>query len=116
MLLETLQSRKLPVLDNLVQFYDGATHEERFANYRKALRELPAGVSQLIIHCGYYDDELCAVTGSAANRDGDRRIFTDPAMAAEIKSLGIELISWRQFRALGESGEAAKPAATKPGG
>jgi chitin disaccharide deacetylase len=114
-LLETLQSRKFPVLDNLVQFYGGDTHEERLANYRKALKELPAGVSQLIIHCGYNDDELRAATSSAANRDGDRRIFTDPAMAAEIKSLGIELISWRQFRALGDSAATTKPAASEPG-
>lgn len=99
-LLKKLDARKFPVLDHLAQFYGGDTHEERRENYLQTLRTLQPGVTELIIHCGYDNQELRAITNSAARRDGDRRIFSDPAVAALIRELGIEVVTWRQLRAM----------------
>jgi predicted glycoside hydrolase/deacetylase ChbG (UPF0249 family) len=102
-----LEERRLPMLDTLLQFYDGTTHEQRRERYLNALRDLPAGVTQLIVHCGYDDEELRAITGSAPRRDGDRRIFTEPAVRDLLEEGGVELTSWKKLR------EAAAGAATR---
>ena len=95
-----LDAKRLPILDALSQFYSGTTHEMRKESYLRALRELKPGVSEIIIHCGIDNEELRAITNSSANRDGDRRIFTDPEVCDEIKKLGVEVISWKQFHAM----------------
>jgi chitin disaccharide deacetylase len=99
-MLAELDRRKFPVLNGLAQFYGGDTHEERRDNYITTLKNLPDGVSELIIHCGVLDEELKHVTNSADRRDGDRRIFTDPEVAKLIEEQGIQLITWKQFREL----------------
>lgn len=99
-LVAKLREQGLPLLDGLAQFYGGDTHEQRLENYIKTIKSLPPGVTELIIHCGVDDAELRAVTNSAARRDGDRRIFTDPEIARLIQDEGIKLITWKQFREL----------------
>lgn len=98
-LLQSLDKQHLPVLDNLVQLYGGDSHEERVADYIKAIRNLPPGVNELIIHCGVLNEELRAVTNSAERRDGDRRIFTDPETRKLLEAEGIKLTSWKEQRA-----------------
>lgn len=94
------EARQLAMLDALHQFYFRGSHESRNALYLDTLRTLQPGVSQIIVHCGYDDEELRAITPSVAIRDSDRRIFTDPEVMAAIQEYGIETINWRQLLAL----------------
>lgn len=107
-LLEMVDRRGFPVPDRLAQFYGGESHAERKEDYLTFLRNLQPGVTQLIVHCGYDNEELRAITNSAARRDSDRRVFTDPEVIAEAKRLEIELIGWRQFRMAVEQPAAVK--------
>jgi predicted glycoside hydrolase/deacetylase ChbG (UPF0249 family) len=97
-MLQRLDAAKLPVLDSIGQFYDGDSFDQRRETYINFLRDLPPGFTELIIHCGYDNEELRAITDSAARRDADRQIFSDPATAELVKNLGIEVITWKQFR------------------
>jgi chitin disaccharide deacetylase len=91
-----LEHEKFPLLDGLLRFNDGNDHESRKASYLRDMQELQPGLNQIIIHCGIGNDELKAITGTAMKRDSDRRVFTDPEMIAEIRRLGIEVITWKQ--------------------
>ena len=106
-LTKMLEAKKLPVLDGLEQYYSGESFESRRNLYLKCIREMKPGVTQIIIHCGIDNTELQGITTSHKNRDGDRVIFTDPEILKEIKSHGIEIITWKQFHEM-EKNKTAK--------
>jgi len=93
-----LSEHKLPLLDNLLQFYSGNNPEQRQQKYFDEIAKTTPGVTQLIIHCGYDNEELRAITDSSARRDQDRVLFTDPKMLSFLQEQKIKLISWKQFR------------------
>lgn len=92
-----LDAKGLPILDSVLQFYGGSSHEQRLKTYNEALSNLKPGVTEMIIHCGYADDELRAITTSADRRDGDRRIFSSAAMRKLLADQGVELITWKEL-------------------
>lgn len=94
--LAMLEKEKYPILDDLLRFNLGKTHEERFASYIKDMQKLKPGFNQIIIHCGVANQELEGITGTYKNRDSDRRTFIDPKMIEEIKKQQIEVITWKQ--------------------
>ena len=96
--LAKLSERKLPLLDNLLQFYGGNIPEQRKLKYFDEMAKTPPGVTQLIIHCGYDNEELRAITDSSPRRDQDRVIFTDPKTMMFLQDQKIKLITWKQFR------------------
>jgi predicted glycoside hydrolase/deacetylase ChbG (UPF0249 family) len=100
LLMEQLDRRKLPVLDTMTQLYTNATFEEKKAQYLQAIVDSPPGVQYLIIHCGYDDAELQAITSSNKLRDTDRRVFMDPEFIAAVRASGVEVVSWKQLREL----------------
>ncbi len=101
-LVKTLEEHKLPVLDHMTQLYTKGTVEEKQARYLKAIADSPPGVHYLILHCGYNDHELQAITTSAQLRDTDRVIFTDPEFIEAVKKTGVEIVTWKQVRELND--------------
>jgi predicted glycoside hydrolase/deacetylase ChbG (UPF0249 family) len=97
-MLSMLEEQKMPILDRLEQHYGGQSHGERRATYVETLKSIGPGVTQLIIHCGYDNEELSHITSSSARRDGDRRIFCEPEIRQLIAELDIDVVTWKQFR------------------
>lgn len=97
-LLSVLDEHKLPVLDHMTQLYARQEYDEQRRQYLEAIQNSKPGVQYLIIHCGYNDDELQAITNSSKIRDMDRRIFTDPRFIADVKKCDVQIVTWKQVR------------------
>lgn len=110
-----LERNNLPVLEQIRMRYAFDSLSQRYTIYRDTVRGLPPGVSELIVHCGYADEELYAVTGSAPQRDADRRVMMDPEFRRELELNGIKILNWRQFREMAQSTRAdAMPGVVHP--
>jgi chitin disaccharide deacetylase len=92
-----MNHRKLPVLDNLLQFYGGDDLVKREKTYRDAIKNLPPGLTQLIIHSSVDGQELAAITSSHLRRNQDFELFSQPKMREWIEGQGIELTSWKEL-------------------
>ena len=97
-LVESSGTHKLPVLDHMTQLYTNGSFESKRAQYLEAIVNSKPGVHYLIIHCGYDDEELRAITASSKLRDTDRRVFTDPEFIDAVKETGVEIVTWKQVR------------------
>jgi len=107
-LLKVLDKEGLPVLDSMTQYYTNGSYDQKKDMYLKAITDTKPGVRYLIIHCGYNNDELQAITTSNQLRDTDRKVFTDPEVIAAIKKSGVKVISWKQLSELNAKKAAAK--------
>ncbi len=92
-----IQERQLPLLDHLVQIYGGDNLALRKEQYLREISTIPAGLTQLIIHCGIDNAELRAITSSSLRRNQDRVLFSDPQTKEFLDRQGIELTTWKKM-------------------
>lgn len=69
-----------------------------------AVRELPPGVSEFVIHCGYQGTDGMDPP-AASRRVEDARVFQSRDMRAELNRLGVRLLDWEEFRQLDQSAD-----------
>ncbi len=61
----------------------------------KTIEELPDGVSELMCHPGYYDDELKTIkTRLRGSRENELQLLTDPEIMARVRECGVRLINF----------------------
>ncbi len=101
-LVKVLDEHHLPVLDYMTQYYTGESYDEKKKMYLEAIKDTKPGIRYLIIHCGYNNEELQAITSSSQIRDNDRRAFTDPELIEAVRRSGVEVITWKQAREMAE--------------
>lgn len=102
-LIQKLEQHHLPILDTMTQLYTREPFEQKRQQYLDAITNTGPGVRYVIIHCGYDDEELRAITASSKLRDTDRRVFMDPEFIEKVKASGVEVVTWKQARELDSS-------------
>jgi predicted glycoside hydrolase/deacetylase ChbG (UPF0249 family) len=93
------------VLDQIVSIDPGVTAEGWSKFYSDALKKLPAGVTEFVVHLAHDDEEMRAIAIDHPNwgsawRQRDYEFFTSEALRKLLEEHQIKLITWRDLRKL----------------
>jgi predicted glycoside hydrolase/deacetylase ChbG (UPF0249 family) len=94
--------RRDVVLDRVATINAKVAPQEWPDFYRRTLEKLPSGISELLIHPGYDNDELRAFFADrqdwgAAWRQRDSDFFASDAFGSLLLKYDIKLITWREI-------------------
>jgi predicted glycoside hydrolase/deacetylase ChbG (UPF0249 family) len=103
--MEKLLSPNDIALDSIVIFNPGVPPNEWTESYVKAFQALKPGLHELIVHLGYDDSELQAITMNhpdygAAWRERDFKAVTSPAFKKALEDNDIHVIGWKDLKKL----------------
>ena len=100
---DTIISDKDVLVDNILSA-SPSDFKNGFANfYTNGIKNLKPGLTYLIIHTAYDDEEMRAVTidhpeWGAAWRQEDFNFFTSPACKSLLKENNVYVITWKEIR------------------
>jgi predicted glycoside hydrolase/deacetylase ChbG (UPF0249 family) len=91
------------VIDDLLQAHFKLSPDDLEEYYLSALRGLKPGLNVLIVHPGFDDDELRAITADcqpygAAWRQRDFEIVMSAQFQSALRENGIQLVNWRTIQ------------------
>jgi chitin disaccharide deacetylase len=88
------------LLDNLIMSDNPSDPAERKEWFLKNIKNIKPGVTELFIHPSVESSEIKAITGRWKTRKMEMELFTDPATAKLVQSLGIVLIDYQVLKKL----------------
>ena len=90
------------MIDHTVTIAPGVPPEKWTEFYSTAIRNLPPGVTEFVIHVAFADEEMTAATRErdtwgAAWRQRDFDFFTSAEFRQLLAKEKIQLVSWREL-------------------
>lgn len=98
-----LKQFNMPIYDFVESNNYDASPEQKRNYFLKTIRELPPGVSEILIHCAYKIEGQGAAP-HVERRAMDAAFFQSPEAADTIRRYGIRIIDWKEFRKLQTEG------------
>jgi predicted glycoside hydrolase/deacetylase ChbG (UPF0249 family) len=92
-----LRSSGFMLLDRLVLELEGKDLDSRREGFRKFVRGLTPGVTELIVHLSGDEDEIRNVTGNWGRRYWEFRILTDPESRKFLEDEKVKLVGYREL-------------------
>lgn len=101
--MDSLVTDKDVVVDNILSILPGDVKTGFPEYYTNGIKNLKPGLTYLIIHTAYDNDEMRALTADdpdwgAAWRQAEFNFFTSPACAKVLKDNNVYVITWKEIR------------------
>ncbi|MCB9206343.1 MAG: polysaccharide deacetylase family protein [Ignavibacteriales bacterium] len=95
--IETVNNYKLPKLDFFSSVPKGNTYEEKREYFLNHIKELPAGLIEIIFHPSIETENLKTITNSWQQRVWEAEIFSDPIVKQFFIDEGIVFTNWKEI-------------------
>lgn len=87
----------LPKLDFFTSAPKASTYEEKKEVFKKLIRSLKPGLTEIIFHPSVESDQLKSITGSWQQRVWEAQMFADEDMIRFFKDEGIIFTNWKEI-------------------
>ena len=91
---QLIEGYTLPQLDYFTSAPDGETYEEKIDNFKKLIRDLDSGLTEIIFHPSVLTDNLKSIAGSWQQRSWEAQMFSDPDLIKFFDDEGILFTNW----------------------
>lgn len=87
----------LPKLDFFTSAPKGENYEEKIENFKKLIKSLEPGLTEIIFHPSIDTDNLKSITGSWQQRVWESQMFADPDLIKFFEDEGIIFTNWKEI-------------------
>ncbi len=93
-MIRLLDQYTLPKLDFFTSAPHGKTYEEKMENFKKLVKSLKPGLTEIIFHPSVETEHLKTITNSWQQRVWEYKMFSDPGLIKFFREEGIIFTNW----------------------
>ncbi|MDB4583148.1 polysaccharide deacetylase family protein [Draconibacterium sp.] len=90
---------KLPKVDNFTSAPKGETYEEKVDNFKKLVKSLNPGITEIIFHPSIETENMKTITGSWQQRKWEAEMFADKDLVQFFEDEDIIFTNWKEMMA-----------------
>ncbi|MCF6223233.1 MAG: polysaccharide deacetylase family protein [Flavobacteriaceae bacterium] len=95
--IKLVESYTLPKLDFFTSAPKGNTYEEKIENFKKLIKSLKPGITEIIFHPSVDTENLKSITNSWQQRVWEYEMFSDPDLIQFFEAEGIIFTDWKEM-------------------